>query len=103
MTLARARRLLGHPVAVAALAVAFATVVVEGGSIPHTHLGSEPGYYNRDHDLSLLATRGGAAPLPDVAPAFFVFVVVARLAAPGAAAPESEPGRHADVRAPPVR
>lgn len=104
MTLGSARRVLGHPLAVVVLAVAFATVLIEGGSIPHTHLDSEPGYYNHDHDLSLLlATRGGGGLVPDVTPAFFAFVVVALLTTTIAMAPDSAPGRHADVRAPPAR
>ncbi len=103
MTLARARRVLTHPLAVALLVLVFATVLLEGGSVAHTHLGTEAGYYNHDHDLSLLATRSAAGPLPDVAPAFFIVIVVALVIVATAVAPDPAPGRHADVRAPPAR
>src|SRR5215470_1989378 len=43
------------------LLVAVAAVVVQGGSVPHTHAGIAPGFYNQDHDGSLLATLHGMA------------------------------------------
>ena len=82
------------------LALALFAVLFQGGSVPHQHLGAEPGFFNHDHDLSTLATVGGAVvPAgPDPAPDL---VVTAAPATPPAAVQARPPRRHADPRAPP--
>ena len=44
---------------VIALVLAAIAMVVQPGIAPHLHAGSEAGFYNADHDLTLLATLAG--------------------------------------------
>lgn len=37
-----------------------AAIGLQGGSAPHLHTGSQPGLYNAEHDLTLLATLAGS-------------------------------------------
>ncbi|HET7339923.1 MAG TPA: hypothetical protein VFL90_00550 [Methylomirabilota bacterium] len=85
----------------ALLLVAAAALLLQGAALPHTHAGATPGFYNQDHDLTLLATLHGAATLSAAQPALVVLVAVTAVTplATGVAAPA--PRRAADSRAPP--
>jgi len=83
------------------LLLAVAAVVLQGGSMPHTHAGINPGFYNQDHDRTLLATLHGAAPHAAAQPAMQPFVVLASIAPAARAAADSAPRSSADSRAPP--
>jgi hypothetical protein len=84
------------------LLAAIAAVVLQGGSMPHTHAGIGPGFYNQDHDRALLATLHGSATVPAVAPAILPVVVVSPVVVPATDALDSAPRRAADSRAPPL-
>lgn len=77
------------------------SLIAQGATLPHTHVGIGPGVYNAEHDLTLLATSGSVAPLPVVP-----FLIVAVVAVPiGWAPPPSlDPVvvRAAESRAPPT-
>jgi hypothetical protein len=75
--------------------------VLDGGSVPHSHAAGQPGLYNQEHDLSYLATFGGAVPAPDgavLAPLSVVALAVVLVPPRPALAPR----RDADSRAPPL-
>lgn len=101
MPLSRTCSLLKHPLALAVVAVLLATLLLQGGTLPHSHDGV--GLYNQEHDLTTLAAFGGGAPLPAVAPVMAIAVVLAQVIAPVAWRPVGACLRHADFRAPPVR
>jgi len=46
------------------LALLVAALFLEGFPVVHTHLDGEPGFYNAECSLSLLAASTGGAPLP---------------------------------------
>ena len=75
----RLRRIGRSPLALLLL-VAVAAVVLQGGSMPHTHAGLGPGLYNQDHDGALLATLHGVATISATQPAMQPFVVLASIA-----------------------
>ena len=54
-------------VAVALLAVA--GLLLQNGSVPHLHDDHEPGLYNQEHDLALLASLATQAQPCEAAPA----------------------------------
>lgn len=83
------------------LLLAVAGLVLQGASVPHTHVESGPGFYNHDHDLVLLAALHGAAVLADVAPAPLVVLLVAAIALLAIRPPASAPRPTCDCRAPP--
>jgi hypothetical protein len=99
MTLHRAGRWLP----VLALAMAVAALALSAGSVPHVHVGPGVGLWNLEHDLSLLATRGVGAPLPEAAPVIGVALVVATVLLPACLPFVSAPRRHSAPRAPPLR
>ena len=81
-------------------ALALFACVLDGGSVPHSHAGRS-GLYNQEHDLSYLATFGGAVSAPNagvLAP--LSVVAVATVLVP--ARPAIAPRRDADSRAPPL-
>jgi hypothetical protein len=86
---------------VSALLVLLAALVLQGACVPHTHSGVGAGVYNGDHDLTLLATTGGVAPLP-VVPLLFVDVVTAAVALAPVSAAVDGVTRDAGSRAPPA-
>lgn len=102
MTPSSSARWLRRPVPALLFTLAVAGVLLSAANVPHVHVGAEDGFYNHEHDLSYLAALGGVAPLPDV-PALVVAVVVVPELALDAARPASEPRRHSDSRAPPLR
>lgn len=83
------------------LLVAIAAVVVQGGGVPHTHAGIAPGFYNQDHDGSLLATLHGVAALSAAQPALRPAPVLAFIAPASSDPADSAPRSSADSRAPP--
>jgi hypothetical protein len=83
------------------LLVAVAAVVAQGGSVPHTHAGIAPGFYNQDHDGALLATLHGVATVSAAPPTLRPTPVLA-LITPVASDPvDSAPHASAPSRAPP--
>ena len=83
--------------------LALAGSLLGAASIPHSHTPGHPGLYNQEHDLSYLATFGGAG-LASEAPAAAPLVVLVVLAVATAAGPPPLVSRrHADFRAPPLR
>ncbi len=78
-----------------------AAILLQGGSVPHTHVGVGPGLYNQDHDLALLATLHGAAALAATQTAPVVLAVVITVTSPATDRAASAPRPSADSRAPP--
>lgn len=80
--------------------LALAALLLQDGSLPHQHVSADPGLFNRDHDLTTLATVGAGilSDTPDTTPC-----VVLQVFATGVvtARPAWAPRRHADSRAPP--
>jgi membrane associated rhomboid family serine protease len=83
--------------------LALAGLLLSVATVPHMHVGAEPGLYNQEHDHSYLAALGGVAPLVQAVGAVAPVVVVAAALAPSAPVLVSRPGRHPDPRAPPLR
>jgi hypothetical protein len=83
------------------LLVAMASVVGQGGSVPHTHAGIAPGFYNQDHDGSLLATLHGAAMLSAAQPTLRPVPVLAFITPVASDPADSAPCSSAASRAPP--
>jgi len=83
------------------LLVAVAAVVLQGSSLPHTHAGIGPGFYNQDHDGALLATLHGAATLSAAQPAVQPVVALASSAPAPREHVDSTPRSSAPSRAPP--
>jgi hypothetical protein len=98
----RCARWVRRPVPALLCTLALAGVLLSAANVPHVHVGPEDGFYNHEHDLSYLAALGGVAPLPEAAALVVAVVVVPELAL-DAARPASEPRRHSDSRAPPLR
>jgi hypothetical protein len=83
------------------LLVAVAAVVLQGGSVPHTHGGNGPGIYNQDHDGALLATLHGVATITAIPAAMQPVVLLASIAPLARAHVDSTPWSSAPSRAPP--
>ena len=83
------------------LLLATAALLLQAASVPHTHAGSRPGFYNQDHDLVLLATLHGAATLSTAPPAPIVLVAVTVVTPASADGVASAPRPASDSRAPP--
>ena len=97
------RKHLGVPLMVILVGLALAGFLLGAASIPHSHAPGRPGLYNQEHDLSYLATFGGAG-LVSEAPAAASLVVLVVLAVTTVAGPPPLfSRRHADFRAPPLR
>ena len=83
---------------------ALVAVVVNAGSVPHSHASATPGVFNEDHDLSALATVGSSSGLVSQTPSVVPLAAAAPLATgPLATAPLEQARRSADSRAPPAR
>ena len=78
-------------------------MVVQAGSLPHVHEGDGAGFYNEEHDLTLLAGLAGQVIPVDAAPTIVLAAISVLLLL---FVPE-RPGLHAAhsgvSRAPPVR
>jgi hypothetical protein len=104
-------KILGHPrgndrrvwwtYATAVGLLVLVSLIAQGACLPHTHIGVEPGVYNADHDLTLLAISGTIAPLAPV-PVFFVAVVTGTVVFLPPPSPVSALCRDAESRAPPT-
>jgi hypothetical protein len=78
-------------------------LLVQGAILPHTHFGAPDGFFNQEHDLTLLAIVGTVASLDAAAPALMLMLVVIAVAAGGRSRPVATPARAAASRAPPAR
>jgi hypothetical protein len=76
--------------------------VLAGASVPHLHSATEPGLWNQDHDLSLMAAVGTHAGQPDAMPAFGLVASPAAVFAPPVADHWVAPLSPFAPRAPPL-
>ena len=83
------------------LLIAVAAVLLQSGSVPHTHAGIGPGFYNHDHDGALLATLHGVATISAAQPAVQPVVVRASIILASSDHDDSAPRSSAASRAPP--
>jgi hypothetical protein len=88
-----------------ALLVLLLTVplLLQGATLPHTHFGAPDGFFNQEHDLTLLAIVGTVASLDVGAPVLVLLLVFISVAAGGRSRQITAPARAAASRAPPVR
>jgi hypothetical protein len=85
------------------LLVGLVAFVLASTISPHLHAGPNPGFWNADHDLVLMATFGTHACQPGVMPALaLVLALTATIALSGARA-ASAPLRRSASRGPPLR
>jgi hypothetical protein len=92
-----------RPLRVALLLLLSLPLLLQGASLPHTHFGAPDGFFNQEHDLTLLAIVGAVASLDATAPAvMLVLVVIALAVAPPRRLQTATHGAAAS-RAPPVR
>jgi len=103
MMLRGLRRRLGVPLLVVLVGLALAGFLLGAASIPHSHAPGRPGLYNQEHDLTYLATFGGAGLVSAASAAAPLVVVVVLAVATVAGPPPLVSRRHADFRAPPLR
>jgi hypothetical protein len=89
-------------VALVVFALAAGALLLQNGSLAHVHSAAKPGFYNHDHDLTLLATFGGGAPVPDGAPLVSWLPDVAAASVPDLSHPAASPLRYSASRAPPL-
>ena len=92
-----------RPVRVALLLLLALPLLLQGASLPHTHFGAPYGFFNQDHNLTLLATVGAVASLDATTPAVVLVVVVTALAITAHRRPATTIIATADSRAPPAR
>ena len=76
-------------------------LLLAGASLPHTHAGSIPGFWNADHDLSLMAAFGTHACQLDAMPVLGIAIVIAAAISLAATRLAAAPARLVDSRAPP--
>ena len=91
-----------HVLPLVVLSFALLATVLLGTVAPHLHLGRDAGFFNQEHDLSLYATAGAQAPLPDGLPVIVLGGVVIVAVTVLLSRPAAHPGRLADPRAPPL-
>lgn len=78
-------------------------LLLQGATLPHTHAGGDGGFFNAEHDLTLLATIGTLAADVAAAPSVTFVVVATALAFVARQRGAASPPRSADSRAPPAR
>ena len=83
--------------------LAVAGLVMQAGSLSHVHDGDTAGFYNAEHDLTLLAGLAGHLLLVDAVPAIALPIVAALLMLCVCERPAFHLGRSGDSRAPPLR
>ena len=85
-----------------ALLVLLLTVplLLQGATLPHTHFGAPDGFFDQEHDLTLLAIVGT---LDVGAPLLLLLLVFIAVAAGGGSRPVTTSARAAASRAPPAR
>ena len=101
LAMARSGRRRG-PIALVAFALALGALLVQGGSLLHLHVAGEPAFFNLDHDLTLLATATGGAPVPADACELSLLPVVAAAPLDVVSRPAASPLRYSASRAPPL-
>ena len=92
----------GSRLLLVALAVLAATgLVLQNGSLPHTHAADGIGLYNQEHDLTLLASFAAHASPADAPPSLIADGVSAAVPAHVPAPHAARHARSAHTRAPP--
>jgi hypothetical protein len=84
------------------LVIACAGMIAQAGSVPHVHKAHEPGIYNEEHDLSLLAAGAAQALLSEAAATTSRDVVVGEPLPLIPERPATRSARSAASRAPPT-
>jgi hypothetical protein len=84
------------------LVLAATGMVLQAGSVPHLHAGTEPGIYNEEHDLTLLAGLASHVVLADVSLTITVDAVSSPLSSFVPERPVLHGGHSGDSRAPPL-
>jgi hypothetical protein len=87
------------------VALALLGLCLQGASLPHAHghSGGAPGFFNHDHDLTLLATLGIGGTLPGAAVLLPFAAVIGAIGLGLQPTPPAPPGRRPSSRAPPAR
>jgi hypothetical protein len=88
---------------VALLLLLTVPLLLQGASLPHTHFGAPDGFFNQEHDLTLLAIVGTVASLDAGAPALVLMLVLMAVTVGRWQHPVTTPARAAASRAPPAR
>ena len=92
-----------RPLRVALLLLLMLPLLLQSASLPHTHFGAPDGFFNQEHDLTLLAVVGTVALLDAAAPALLLTLVLIAVAAGSRRRPVTTSVRAAASRAPPAR
>jgi hypothetical protein len=87
---------------VALLLLAAVAMVAQLGSVPHLHAKPGAGFFNAEHDLTLLAGLAGHGIEVDAAPRLAPDVVAFAIASFAPARPAPRSARTSDSRAPPT-
>jgi len=82
--------------------LAAAGMVLQAGSVPHLHKGTEAGVYNAEHDLTLLAGLAGQSLLADTGPILAPDAVATSLLPLVPEHPATRLADSGDSRAPPA-
>ena len=84
------------------LLLGFLAFLLAGASVPHLHTATEPGLWNHDHDLTLMATFGSQACQPDAMPVLGLVPALATAPMLATAHLAGAPLRRSAPRAPPL-
>jgi hypothetical protein len=84
------------------LVLSCAGMVAQAGSVPHVHQAYDPGLYNAEHDLTLLAAMAASALLSDGAPVRGPDAVVGAMPPLVPERPAIRSAHASDSRAPPT-
>jgi len=76
--------------------------VLVGATLPHLHTGPQSGFWNHDHDLTLMATFGSQACQPDAMPVLGLVPALATAPMLATAQLAGAPLRRSAPRAPPL-
>ena len=76
--------------------------LLAGATVPHVHAGAQPGLWNAEHDLTLMAAFGTYATQPDAIPVLGPILAFATTITLVAAHVGSVPLSLSDSRAPPL-
>ena len=85
------------------LLLGLAAFLLACASLPHLHAGPGSGFWNADHDLTLMATFGTHACQLDAMPVLALALALAAAMALACARPASAPLRCFAPRGPPLR
>jgi hypothetical protein len=78
-------------------------LLMQGGSLPHTHSDDPEGFFNQEHDLTLLAITGTVGSLDAGVPFLVLTLVVIAVASVVRCAAAPARAHAASSRAPPAR